>query len=146
MATYGCATRTNYFRVKDEETFRDLMARVNSEDCSVWEKNNDSGQKFFGFGGYGSINGVRPKGSNDDDYDEDCGYEIDAFLNELAECVADDDAVLLFEAGHEKLRYVTGFVYVVTSKDVKCIDLKYAGKDLAKSMLGNPNWETNCCY
>ena len=149
MASYECALRTNYFRVKDEETFKELMSRVDSEDCKVWEK-EQNGVKFFSFGGYASINGVRPKQeakveSDEDDYDDDaCNF--DSFLDDLMECVAEDDAVLIFEGGHEKLRYVTGSVYIVTSKENTCIDLEYAGKTLAKSLLKNPNWETNCCY
>lgn len=144
MANYVCAMRTNYFRVKDEEAFKELMSRVISEDCDVWEKTTDAGEKLFAFGGYSSIDGVHPKGMpEDEDYDE---FEVDDFLNELADCVADDDAVLIFEGGHEKLRYITGSVTVVTSKDVKYIDIDSAGRDAAREMLCNPDWQTACCY
>lgn len=59
MANYVCATRTNYFRVKDEEEFRKLMSRVHGEDAvDLWEKTvND--EKLFAFGCYGLINGLR---------------------------------------------------------------------------------------
>ena len=147
MANYSCVVRTNYFRVKDEEAFKEVMSRVNSEDCKVWERTNDEGAKFFAFGGYADINGINPKeGSVEDvDYDDYC-YDYDAFLEELKNCVADDDAILIFEAGHEKLRYVTGFVSIVTSKEIQFLHMRNEAVLRAKSMLNDPNWDTKCEY
>lgn len=40
MANYLCSVRTNYFHVKDEDEFRELMSRVyGSEDnIDLWQK------------------------------------------------------------------------------------------------------------
>lgn len=60
MANYQCAVRTNYFHVKDEAAFKKLMANVVcSEDyVEVWEREDENGNKIFGFGCYSSINGL----------------------------------------------------------------------------------------
>lgn len=105
MSNYYGVVRTNYFHVKDEEQFRALMRRVICGDGSIelWDDQRDEhGGQLFGFGAYGSISGIP---DDDDDYDDD---SYDRFIDALMECVADDDAILIFESGHEKLRYVGG--------------------------------------
>ena len=139
MANYYSAVRTNYFHVKDEDRFRALMARVVCDDGSLelWDDEADAtGIQLFGFGSHGSISGIP---DDNDEYD-DTSY--DRFIDELAECVADDDAVIIFEAGHEKLRYVGGGVLIVTSKGCEYIDLHEAARKQAQRMLGNDQWDT----
>ena len=70
MANYRCVVRTNYFHVKDEEKFRELMSRVYGEEdtVSLWTENDPNGKTMFGFGCYGSISGLR---NSQEDEDED---------------------------------------------------------------------------
>ena len=105
MANYYGMVRTNYFHVKDEEQFRALMAKTAGDEDGIelWDDEQDKdGNQLFGFGVYGGIAGVL---NDDGEYDDD---SYDRFMDGLKECVADDDAILIFEAGHETLRYVGG--------------------------------------
>lgn len=36
MADYACVLRSNYFHVKDEESFRAFMNTVSGEDLHLW--------------------------------------------------------------------------------------------------------------
>ena len=40
MANYSCVIRTNYFHVKDEEKFKDLMGHAvgNADSVMLWEE------------------------------------------------------------------------------------------------------------
>ena len=66
MANYCCATRTNYFKVKNEEEFMDFMKNVqcSEDDIQIWTIESN-GTKYFAFGCYGGISGWI------DTYDED---------------------------------------------------------------------------
>ena len=128
MSNYYGVVRTNYFHVKDEEQFRALMAKaIGDEDgIELWDDEKDrNGSQVFGFGVYGGISGV---------------------LNHdgLKECVAEDDAILIFEAGHEKLRYVGGGVTIITSKNIEYLNLQDVGCRKARELLGNDDWVTKC--
>lgn len=140
MANYECKIRTNYFRVKDETAFRDLMSRVyGSEDTiDLWEK-NDNGAKVFGFGCYGGISGLR---TEDDDENDD----FDSVIDELQKYVADDDAIIIFEVGNEKLRYLSGLATIITANEVKVVDLIDTACEAAANLLDNSNWKTITCY
>lgn len=52
MANYLCSVRTNYFHVKDEDEFRELMSRVyGSEDnIDLWQK-TDNGRRMLQYVG-----------------------------------------------------------------------------------------------
>lgn len=144
MANYYPITRTNYFHVKDEQKFRDLMNKivVCDGDLKVWDGVTDeTGGKTFGFGGYCSIDGYS---EGPDYWNADADYE--EFITRLSECVAEDDAVIIFEVGFEKLRYLAGFAVVVTSTDYKIIDLRDEACEEAAKMLNNPEWTTRCDY
>lgn len=144
MANYYGNTRTNYFHVKDEQAFRDLMKHVVSwdGDIEVWDDRKDAnGNQLFAFGGYASIAGYQ---EDMDDTDTDPDYE--EFINRLSECVADDDAAIIFEVGNEKLRYFTAYAIVVTSTGSETIDLTTEAIMKGGEMLHNPGWKTTCTY
>ena len=138
MANYECATRTNYFHVKDEDAFRKFAEKICcSEDAiDVWEK-DDNGKKVFAFGGFGEIMGLN-------NAEDDCSY--DEFLKELQEHIAEDDAVIILESGKEKLRYITGYATVVTSSESKFANIADIAIDIAKKALNNQNWSTDISY
>lgn len=146
MANYICTIRTNYFHVKDEEKFRELMSRAYGEEDNIYlfEKQDSEGKNKFGFGLYSGIAGVR---NAKDDEDEDCDEtSYDEFIEGLQECVADDDAIIIMEAGNEKLRYVVGSALVITSKDTEYLDISDLAVQKAKEMLHNPSYGTIVCY
>ena len=143
MANYCCATRTNYFKVKNEEKFMDFMKNVHGSenDIQIWTRESN-GTKHFAFGCYGGISGWND--TDDEDYDWDIAY--DNFTNGLSRLVTEDDAIIIFESGNEKLRYLTGNAMIITSKDTAYININNAATRKAADMLGNPEWETRLNY
>ena len=148
MAEYTCSIRTNYFQVKDPDAFRNFMERVYGTwpSIDIWEEKNDAGKQVFGFGAYGSICGVRDAivdEIGDEDSDES---SYDEFIEGLQEHVAEGDAIILLEAGNERLRYVVGSATIITSREYKYIDITQSATVAAVSMLNDPNWTTKCEY
>ena len=141
MANYCCAVRTNYFHVKDDAKFRLLMERVyGSEDSiEIWERADGEGQTTFAFGCYGSIAGLREMDEEDDDL-EDTAF--DRFLEKLQQCVAENDAVIILEAGNEKMRYIVGSALILTSKACECLDIAELAEKRATELLAIPSWKT----
>lgn len=141
MANYCCAIRTNYFRVKDPEAFKNFMGKVYAceDEIEVWEEVDRDNKLVFGFGCYSGISGLAVD-------DDECETDYDAFIEGLQKHVADDDAVIIFEAGNEKLRYVIGSATIVTSRDYEYIDIVGEGTKLAAELLGNPKWKTRADY
>lgn len=133
MANYNCAVRTNYFHVKDLDVFMDLMNRtVGSEDeVELWEEADQDGNPIYAFGCYGGIAGLPNESDNEIDDDS-----YDRFTDELQKCVAENDAVIIMESGHEKLRYVTGSAFIITSSATKYLDMETVALDATEKMLG----------
>lgn len=141
MSNYYGVVRTNYFHVKDEEQFRALMAKTAGDEDGIelWDDVKDAdGKQMVGFGVYGGISGIQ---NDDDEYDDE---SYDRFIDGLMECVAEDDAILIFEAGHEKLRYVGGSVTIITTKGVEYINLEDNARKIVHELLGNEQWDTRC--
>ena len=148
MANYTCAVRTNYFKVRDPEAFRVFMQRVYGEEdhVSLWEQMDNSGVLRFGFGSYGGIGGLRNEPCDDDDEYDDDDDTYDAFIDGLQAHIAEDDACLIFEAGHEKLRYVTGSCTIVTAKETRHLDIADMGVRTVRDELLGPEWTTKTYY
>ena len=95
MANWYGTSRSNYFKVKDEDAFREW---AESRDLEVFETTQGLG--------------IAPSFMSEDgswpsyDYDED--YEID-FQAELIEHLAEGQVAILMTIGAEKLRYLTGY-------------------------------------
>ena len=144
MANYCCTIRTNYFYVKDEAEFRSFMEQVyGCEDTiELWEKRDDRGCTMFGFGCYGGIAGIRDT-DNDEDLEETA---FDRFLEKLQKCVAEDDAVIILEAGNEKMRYVVGSALILTSKVCEFLDIAELAEKRAAELLAIPSWKTKLMY
>ena len=146
MANYCCAYRTNYFKVKDNEKFKEFMTHVYAEDLEVFHKKDENGNELYGFGGYGGISGYFNNENEYEDSDEAWDNAYDNLIDGLAKQVAENDAILLFEVGNEKLRYVVGSVAVITSKGYEYRDITNVGVEIANQMLNNPNYDTQCSY
>ena len=95
-------------------------------------KDEDAFSKFDG-----SIYGV-PNGAEDNDFD--------LFLSELQKHIAPEDAVILMESGHEKLRYVTGFATVITSGGIETISIDELAISKAREMLKNIEYSPKMDY
>ncbi len=160
MANYECAYRTNYFHVKDEEVFKNVihLAQKTSEDLNCYPSNGDP--TAYMIGGYGSLC-LCPEYFDEGDEDSKLLENIlcqlgkedllesedeDIFFELLAACVRDDDAIIYMEGGHEKLRYVSMVARVITSKDDDWINIESLTLKMARDMLGNPEWNTRLTY
>lgn len=143
MANDYVVMRSNYFRVKDESSFRKMMDRVVASDDSIslWDDVKDEqGRQMFGFGVYGCLCGL----PGDDGELDDNSY--DRFFEALRGAVADDDAIILMEISHNKLQYVDGYAYILTSQRDEWVSLQNTAVQTAAQMLGDPNWGTKTEY
>lgn len=136
MADYLATSRTNYFRVTDEERYQELFKHlVANGDIQDFTMKQD-GVVYHGFGAYASITYQ----IKEDELDFDC------FLQELQKILPDDEAFIYQGAGHEKLRYVEGYAVVVTSKEVREKGLTSWVEETVKELLGEDNKVTECSY
>ena len=141
MANYMASARTNYFRVTDEEKYKELFNGLCGEDDIADFTKEENGVVYHGFGSYCSIEYCAPS-EEDDDYE----YNFDAFLDELQKILPDDEVFVYMEAGNEKLRYVSGYVIVMTNKECKSMSLDNWARQQAKQMLNNDDFETQMTY
>lgn len=218
MANYYCACRSNYFRVKNAEEFKEFFKTVRGcEDTpELWEEPQRDGTVLYAFGCYGGISGIavppigriilnEPDGSCEDEenvyspedlterakahaakgypyeiilyenalgntmdrallnklapqpvsiatevlpeaWEADSDADYDAFLNGLQNHVAEGDAVIIMESGHEKLRYVTGYVCLVTGDGIDFFSMTDLAVSKAAEMLRIPEFKTRCDY
>lgn len=137
MANYVSTTRTNYFHVKDVEAFRAFMDNGSGDNLKLWDEKDDKGDTVFAFGCEGSIYGIQNEDENDN---------YDLFIENLQEYIADNDAVILTETGHEKLRYVSGYSAIITGSDIQHVNLDDMALSKAREMLGNPGFSTQMDY
>lgn len=131
MASYLCAIRTNYFRVTEEEKFKNLIDEFLSGSCEVFTRTDVNSNKLVGFGS-----------------DENNNWPEDetGFVSGLQECLAEDDSIIVLEVGHEKLRYLVGTATIITRSSIETIDLTSLAISKAAEMLGNPDYTTCCEY
>lgn len=148
MADYICTTRTNYFHVKDAGAFRIFMSAVHgtADSVQLWEEKDKEGNLVFGFGTHGGIRGWYDPATvtEVEKADEDAAYKD--FICGLQRHIANDDAVIIMEAGHERLRYVVGSAHIITSRATKYLGVSDLAKVKAAELLGNPKWTTKCEY
>ena len=131
MASYVGAIRTNYFRVTEEEKFRNLIDEFLSGSCEVFTRTDVNSNKLVGFGSDENINWP----------EDDTG-----FVSGLQECLAEDDSIIVLEVGHDKLRYLIGAATIITRSSIETIDLTSLAISKAAEMLGNPDYTTCCEY
>ena len=139
MANFMCATRTNYFRVTDEDRYQILFSNLVSEDNINDFTQEKDGVIFHGFGAYSDINYY-------DDTDENLDYDISLFLEELQKILPEDEAFIMICAGHERLRYVCADVIVCTAKEVEYLNSDGLALSAARRMLGNEAFITKLNY
>lgn len=131
MANYYSTSRTNYFRVKDNDAFNKWAEQFDG--IEIIEKDGTVGLLFDD--GMPTIRLVTQKEENGDE--EDVEVEID-FMDELAEHLADEEVAIFQEAGAEKMRYVSGHAIAINNKkDVRGVtldDIYTLAKELGKNV------------
>lgn len=130
MADYIAATRTSYFKVTDEKKYQVLFAGLesNGDDIRDFTEKDNDGSLWHAFGSYGEIDWYPPS-NEDDDYVEP---DSDRFYDELSKIMADDCACVIMSAGHENLRYIGGYVVVITKDKVSFNNLN----NMAYTLMG----------
>ena len=142
MANYYGFTRTNYFRVTDEDRLRKIIrsCACGEDTLTLFENAEDGERTWFGFGCYDSIRGLDLSDSADeDDYPD---YDYDAFASALQKILCEGDAIIITEVGYEKLRYLTATAFIITKTDMQCLDLNIDAVKTAQEMLGDSSYNT----
>lgn len=140
MANYNCTIRSNYFHVKDETEFEAFMNNVYGaeDDVQMWKEKDKAGNAVYGFGCLGGILGFCDTEDDDPDYGE--------FLVGLQQHICPDDAIIIMEAGHEKLRYVVGCATILTHNGSADLDITSLAVEKAAEMLERKDFKTRCDY
>jgi len=137
MADYCGATRSNYFKVTDEDALSELLSSSRCEDKKIvlFEREVD-GEKTFSFGCSGGIEGVD---DNDDDLDvfED---RFNVFVSRLQAIIPAGEVITIIEAGYNGIQDVGGSAVVVTKDACSYIGLRDKAERAAQEMLGNPKY------
>lgn len=113
MANYYASSRSNYFRVKDEQAFKDWLDTTNIEILATSE--DDEGNTTYAI----VPNAPDGEGWSLTMWEDDEGVELDEerdLIIELSGHLADGWVAILMEAGAEKLRYVSGFAIAVNNR------------------------------
>ena len=138
MANYYANSRTNYFRVTNEDKYNELFSNLVGDEDTVQDFTKTvDGVTLHGFGCYGSVN---YKKENDTDYD------FDFFLNELQKILPDNEVFIYIENGHEKLCYLTGFSIIVSKDKIESVDIISDSIEKAREMLCNSKYHTDMNY
>lgn len=120
--------RTNYFRVTDEERYEELFSRLCGESTiEDFSKKDKDGNILHAFGASSSID---YRASEDD-------WDMDIFYEEIQKILPDGEAFIHVGAGHEGLRYLSAWAYVVTNNDTKFFDAQGMALSWAKEQTGN---------
>lgn len=154
MSNYVSIMRTNYFQVTDEEKFRSIInACVADDKIEIFEDTHGADTKVFGFGCMGQVHGLKVKKCEKDDGEDnyakllkalqpDGVEDFDEFLKALQSVVADGDAIIVMETGHEKLRYVVGEATIITRDAIRRTILRNVAVEIAGEMLNNPDFDS----
>ena len=138
MADWLIMTRTNYFRMTDEEKYQEIFKHlVTNGEIKDFTKEQD-GVLYHGFGTYDGID------YQVDLEDEESEYDFERFIEELQKILPEDEAFIYQETGYEELRYGDGYALVVTSKEVRSEFISSWVKETVKELLGKDNKVTKC--
>lgn len=115
MADWYGASRTNYFKVTDEERYQALFKRLRGEESIEDFSDIKNGEQYHAFGAYCDIACLRTNVeiNDEEDYDEDEFISWDEFLREVGQLLTRDSVFVYTIVGNEKLRYLTGLCYMV---------------------------------
>lgn len=159
MANYITATRTNYFRVKDLEEFKEKMACFGigggGKEYDLYDTGDicphDSKDGRVALIMRESVR-VLPYGPYEDEDSEEYGKEYESggsfsrFLQAIQDCIAPDDACIITEIGREKMRCLVGETIIITKNGIKELSLEDMALAAARGLLGNQAWITQSGY
>lgn len=94
------------------------------------------GQIVFGFGCYGGISGLWDAAEDTSETISETAY--DEFICGLQQHIREDDAVIILEAGQEKLCYLVGSAEIITCNGHEYLDISDLAQTRASAMLDNP--------
>ena len=106
MANYYATARSNYFKVKDVEKFKELCTKINVE---MIESQGKVGFICTQDPDCGSLPSSIYKEELDD-------FEEIDLCELVAEHLEEGEVAVMMEAGYEKFRYVTGYAMAVNWK------------------------------
>ena len=129
MANYVSCTTTNYFQVTSEQELRDLVSRIDCADEIEISSATEKGKTYYSLCAYGSFLGLIDNDVTDDLY------------KEFQRILPDGEVLVIFEIGHEKLRYVGGSTAVITNETYQYKSLKDVAETMARNITSNPAYE-----
>lgn len=132
MPNLRLVTRTNYFSVKDPDSFRALLQTIRSDTGDLPEVITDRQvtDEFrtvikYGFRVNGCVDG---------------SSEFDRVCAKLQELVEPTDACCIVCAGQDGTHAVWLDSYIITHKDIQTISMKHAVLLTARDMLSDEHW------
>ena len=141
MANYYSKCRTNYFSVTDEEKFADIIKHLSGDgEIDFYEHDSDEGKFMFYCDGV--LNGYMNTPSDDDGIDEARGRMI----TELQKILPDGEAIILTEAGSEKMNYISCVATIITNTNAQTLNLSDAAIAKAREMLADSDFTTEMDY
>jgi hypothetical protein len=158
MSDYTCKTRTNYFRVTDEDQFKEFMSACVGDGNKVVKliDRQRNGITLFAFCLDGKINGLRYKIEDGKAVIALCEDEAvnfpefdvswDLLHRSLQSVLPDGEAIIITEIGAENTTYLLACCTVITRNKVEELDFEEKELELARSMLGNPAYTTEMDY
>jgi len=109
MANFYGTARTNYFKVKDIEAFKDFVNSLSN--CTLLEDVGKDEQKLFGF--YSDCDSGCFPSSYNEETDEHEDIDI---VEETAKHLAEGEVAVFMEAGGEKCRYISGWATAINDR------------------------------
>jgi len=136
MAKYVNIFRSSYFRVKDEDKWKDLWENhVDGEDLEDFSYKDDDGNRWHGFGGSGTYGYFNSRDALE--YGDEM-LDLDDFLDKIAELIIQGDACVIYDVGYEKLRYISGSTIVVTTGEVQYSNLADVSHNMMRAVGVDP--------
>lgn len=131
---YDYSVKTNFFRVKDESTFRVFMSNVitSNDDLKV-EAMRVDGELRFSFSSKSLIIGID---YGEESAPEDGDHAFDDFLTGLQELVDEDDAIIMMEYCIADNGDVGATATVITAFDTDYLDLRELATEKAEELIG----------
>jgi len=112
MANYVSKVRSNYFRVKDAQAFREFISGLGLKPVSKCLNNDGEETEVEGEELYGFLDEDGEVGIPN--YDPETEKDID-FPSALAKHLVDGEVAVILEVGNEKYRYLVGYALAVSS-------------------------------
>ena len=148
MANYYGYTRTNYFKVDNEDTFLKLIDECGSDDSQgieVWT-HEEEGIKRYAFGCESDLLGLPVSNNAPGEEEEIVDYDYDEFIKELQQLLPDGEVAIITNIGKMKLCYLHGDIHIITNKQTVLKSLHTIGIETARKLLGNAEWDTKNEY